>query len=100
MGGLSGATASETDATIAGKIRTAHIMTVISWCTYPVVYFSPCLAFLHQRQWSPFSLDTVFQTSSPSAVLAWSSTRSPMPNPSRKVRVSHEILTDSISDFL
>merc|ERR1712203_866801 len=41
--GLSGATASETDATIAGKIRTAQIMTVISWCTYPVVYLFPML---------------------------------------------------------
>merc|ERR1711897_25937 len=36
--GLSAATASEADPNVAGKIRTAQVMTVISWCTYPVVY--------------------------------------------------------------
>jgi bacteriorhodopsin len=41
--GLSGATASETDPAIASKIRTAKVMTVISWCTYPVVYLFPML---------------------------------------------------------
>merc|ERR1712188_178637 len=41
--GLSAATASEADPVIAGKIRTAQIMTVISWCTYPVVYLFPML---------------------------------------------------------
>lgn len=39
--GLAAATASEVDATIAGKIRVAQVMTVISWCTYPVVYLFP-----------------------------------------------------------
>merc|ERR1712137_1365523 len=41
--GLAAATASEADATIAGKIKTAQVMTVISWCTYPVVYLFPML---------------------------------------------------------
>merc|ERR1712107_565757 len=41
--GLAAATASESDPVIAGKIKTAQIMTVISWCTYPVVYFFPML---------------------------------------------------------
>jgi bacteriorhodopsin len=41
--GLSAATNSEADPTIAGKIRTAQVMTVISWCTYPVVYLFPML---------------------------------------------------------
>merc|ERR1712151_1050677 len=41
--GLSAATNSESDATIKGKIQTAQIMTVISWCTYPVVYPFPML---------------------------------------------------------
>merc|ERR1711885_103295 len=41
MGGLSAATNSETDSVIKGKIRTAQIMTVISWCTYPLVYLFP-----------------------------------------------------------
>jgi bacteriorhodopsin len=40
--GLSAATNKETPA-VAGKIRTAQIMTVISWCTYPVVYLFPML---------------------------------------------------------
>jgi len=41
--GLAAATESETDPTIAGKIKSAQIMTVISWCTYPVVYLFPML---------------------------------------------------------
>jgi len=41
--GLSAATNSEADPTIAGKIRTAQVMTVISWCTYPVVYLFPMM---------------------------------------------------------
>jgi len=41
--GLATATASETDPVIAGKIKTAQVMTVISWCTYPVVYLFPML---------------------------------------------------------
>jgi bacteriorhodopsin len=39
--GLSAATNSETDPVIQGKIKFAQIMTVISWCTYPVVYLFP-----------------------------------------------------------
>merc|ERR1712093_105146 len=39
--GLAAATAAENDRKIAGKICTAQIMTVISWCTYPVVYLIP-----------------------------------------------------------
>jgi len=41
--GLSAATNSEADAAIKGKIQTAQVMTVISWCTYPVVYLFPML---------------------------------------------------------
>jgi len=41
--GLSAATNSEQDPVIKGKIRTAQVMTVISWCTYPVVYLFPML---------------------------------------------------------
>ena len=40
---LSGATKSEADPTIKGKIRLAQVMTVISWCTYPVLYRFPML---------------------------------------------------------
>merc|ERR1719197_647236 len=41
--GLSAATDSEADPVIKGKIKLAQVMTVISWCTYPVVYLFPML---------------------------------------------------------
>merc|ERR1711985_78780 len=41
--GLAASTASEADPEVAGKIRTAQVMTVISWCTYPIVYLFPML---------------------------------------------------------
>jgi bacteriorhodopsin len=41
--GLAAATSSEADPAIASKIRVAQVMTVISWCTYPVVYLLPML---------------------------------------------------------
>jgi bacteriorhodopsin len=42
MIGLSAATNKESPV-VAGKIRSAQIMTVISWCTYPVVYLFPMM---------------------------------------------------------
>merc|ERR1719388_257167 len=41
--GLAAATASEPDPVVAGKIRTAQVMTVIIWCTYPIVFLFPML---------------------------------------------------------
>merc|ERR1711933_563636 len=41
--GLSAATNSEANPEIKAKIQTAQVMTVISWCTYPVVYLFPML---------------------------------------------------------
>jgi len=41
--GLSDATNAETDPVVQSKIRSAQVMTVISWCTYPVVYLIPML---------------------------------------------------------
>merc|ERR1711957_1094125 len=41
--GLAGATNQETDETVRGKIKNAQLMTVVSWCTYPVVYLLPML---------------------------------------------------------
>merc|ERR1711939_607156 len=41
--GLKAATNSENDPVIKGKIELAQKMTVISWCTYPVVYLFPML---------------------------------------------------------
>merc|ERR1712157_661095 len=43
--GLAAATASEADPEIARKIHTAQVMTVISWCTYPIVYLLPMFGF-------------------------------------------------------
>jgi bacteriorhodopsin len=44
--GLSAATNSEANPEIKGKIKTAQVMTVISWCTYPVVYLFPMLGIM------------------------------------------------------
>merc|ERR1712003_284155 len=41
--GLASATDAEENQVIKGKIRVAQVMTVISWCTYPVVYLFPML---------------------------------------------------------
>jgi len=41
--GLSEATNSERDPVIQAKIKTAQVMTVISWCTYPIVYLFPMM---------------------------------------------------------
>merc|ERR1739844_857658 len=41
--GLKAATESEIDPLIKGKIQLAQVMTVFSWCTYPVVYLFPML---------------------------------------------------------
>merc|ERR1739846_198279 len=41
--GLKAATESEIDPSIKGKIQLAQVMTVFSWCTYPVVYLFPML---------------------------------------------------------
>merc|ERR1719191_2313515 len=39
--GLAAATNSEDDPVVKGKIRVAQYMTVVSWCTYPIVYLFP-----------------------------------------------------------
>jgi len=41
--GLAAATNAEQDPVIKGKIQSAQVMTVISWCTYPIVYLFPML---------------------------------------------------------
>merc|ERR1711982_8464 len=43
LNGLAEATNAETDPLIAGKIRTAQVWTVISWCTSPIVYLFPMM---------------------------------------------------------
>jgi len=39
--GLSAATNSEADPVVKSKIQVAQQMTVVSWCTYPIVYLFP-----------------------------------------------------------
>merc|ERR1711924_319805 len=78
--GLAAATASEADPVIASKIGTAQVMTVISWCTYPIVYLFP-LASQQPRQLCPSSWDIAPLISFPNVGWAWLSTRSLMPNP-------------------
>ena len=39
--GLAAATAQEQDPVIKAKIQQAQVWTVVSWCTYPVVYLFP-----------------------------------------------------------
>merc|ERR1719337_433740 len=39
--GLGNATDSEADPAIKSKIKTAQVMTALSWCTYPIVYLFP-----------------------------------------------------------
>merc|ERR1719486_542675 len=41
--GLAAATDSESDPVIKGKIQQAQVVTVISWCTYPIVYLFPMM---------------------------------------------------------
>jgi len=41
--GLSEATNAEQDPVIKAKIGTAQVVTVISWCTYPIVYLFPMM---------------------------------------------------------
>lgn len=41
--GLADATSKESDSAISRKIRMAQVVTVVSWCTYPVVYVFPML---------------------------------------------------------
>merc|ERR550532_466004 len=43
MVGLSSATDAEFDPVVKGKIELACLMTVVSWCTYPIVYLFPML---------------------------------------------------------
>merc|ERR1711865_1109530 len=43
MIGLSAATNEEENEGVKGKIKLAQVMTVISWCTYPVVYLFPMM---------------------------------------------------------
>merc|ERR1712007_289192 len=58
--GLRAATASESDDKIARKIKIAQVMTVISWCTYPVVYLFPMLGFNPRSQSCASNWATVF----------------------------------------
>merc|ERR1712045_808462 len=47
--GLAGATNRETDPLVKSNIRLAQVVTVISWCTYPVVYLFPMMGITAAR---------------------------------------------------
>merc|ERR1712205_183199 len=93
--GLSAATNSEADPNVKGKIQTAQIVTVISWCTYPIVYLFPMLGINAAHQLSAFRLVTVHLISSPSVVLESSSTRSLMQSQARRLFCLAEVVCGS-----
>jgi len=43
--GLSGAVAKESDPNVKSLLNYACVATVVSWCTYPVVYILPMFGF-------------------------------------------------------
>ena len=43
LAGLAAATALEADSVFKGKTESSQVMTVISWCTYSIVYLFPML---------------------------------------------------------
>merc|ERR1712048_673866 len=65
--GLAGATNDEADETVRGKIKNAQLMTVVSWCTYPVVYLFPMLQIGGANAVVAVQVGTACPTSSPSA---------------------------------
>merc|ERR1712190_271708 len=95
--GLAAATNSEADPVIAGKIRTAQVMTVISWCTYPIVYLFPMLGINAAQAVVTFRLATVHLISSPSVVLDSSSTRSLMQSQAKRACCLSEALSVAVS---
>jgi len=69
--------ATEADENIASQIKLAQVMTVISWCNYPVVYMVPMFGIIaSQRQLWLSSWVTVLPTLFLNAEWDWSSTRS------------------------
>ena len=67
--GLAAAIALEADSVIKEQIGLAQGLTVISWCTYPVVYLFPCVASLLPLLVCPFRLASAHLTSSPNVAL-------------------------------
>merc|ERR1712146_596428 len=104
--GLSAATNSEDDPTIKGKIHTAQIMTVISWCTYPIVYLFPMLGINAAQAVVSIQIGYAHLISSPSAVLDFSSTRSLMQSRTKRlcwlsrIVCANSLLTTSRELFL
>merc|ERR1711924_406883 len=97
--GLSEATNSEADPVIKSKIQTAQVMTVISWCTYPVVYLFPMLGINAAHAVMGIQIGYCVSDIISSAALVWSSTRSHTRSPRRRVP-STEWKTAKISSQL
>merc|ERR1712217_344951 len=74
--GLATATAEEGNDEVADKIRTAQRWTVVSWCTYPIVYLFPMFGITGSMAVVGIQIGYSISDSSPSAVLASLSTRS------------------------
>ena len=66
--GLSAATEQEPDKVVKEAIKSAQLVTVISWCTYPVVYLFPMLGISASKCVWASRWATVSQTSFRSAV--------------------------------
>merc|ERR1712124_143082 len=97
--GLSEATNSEADPVIKGKIQTAQVMTVISWCTYPVVYLFPMLGINAAHAVMGIQIGYCVSDIISKCGVGLSSTRSHMRSPRRKVP-STERKTTKISSQL
>merc|ERR1712071_446979 len=83
--GLAEVTNSEADPEIKSKIQLVQVMTVISWCTYPVVYLVPILVSRLPKPWWVSRSVIACLTSSPSAAWDLRSTKSRTPSPPKRV---------------
>merc|ERR1712224_580050 len=70
---------------------TAQVWTVISWCTYPVVYLFPMLGINAAHAVVGIQIGTASPTSSPSAVWDWLSIRSLMQSQTREASCQLEL---------
>merc|ERR1712014_279329 len=85
LNGLAAATNSEADPVIAGKIRTAQVWTVVVGAHTQSCTCFPCWASMLPTQLSAFRSAIAPRTSSQSAELESSSTRSLMQSPTSRV---------------
>merc|ERR1719168_592192 len=68
--GLQGAIQKETNPEVAAMLNQVCLATVVSWCTYPVVYLLPFMGVAVRKRLLASSLATAPQMSSPNAASA------------------------------